>query len=76
MLLARLTGPVFLSYAHEDETMVRGLYSRLQSARFQPWMDAEDLHPGERWQDAKFGDGHVAEKLVTSDVNARTGLAD
>jgi DNA-binding response OmpR family regulator len=52
LLLASLTGPVFLSYAREDVDTVLILYKKLQAARFQPWMDVQDLSAGLRWQDA------------------------
>lgn len=41
---------VFLCYAHEDREAVLTLYKRLQSDGFQPWMDEEDLLPGQEWQ--------------------------
>ena len=41
---------VFLCHAHEDKPAVRELYARLQSDRFQPWLDEEDLIPGQDWQ--------------------------
>ena len=41
---------IFLSYAREDETQVRGVYRRLIDAGFEVWMDKIDLLPGQRWQ--------------------------
>ena len=41
---------IFLSYAREDETQVRGIYRRLIDAGFEVWMDKIDLLPGQRWQ--------------------------
>src|ERR1051326_2993035 len=41
---------VFLCHAHEDKPLVRELYSRLQADRFQPWLDEEELLPGQDWQ--------------------------
>lgn len=41
---------VFLCHAHQDKPAVRELYARLQSDRFQPWLDEEDLIPGQDWQ--------------------------
>lgn len=43
---------VFLSYAREDEDTVLNLYQRLQADGFQPWMDKEDLMPGQKWEEA------------------------
>jgi hypothetical protein len=44
------TVQIFLCYARQDEDAVRELYQRLSAAGFKPWMDQEDIHPGERWQ--------------------------
>lgn len=41
---------VFLCHAHEDKAAVRDLYARLLADRFQPWLDEEDLIPGQDWQ--------------------------
>ncbi len=41
---------IFLSYAREDEKQVKQLYKDLISADFSPWMDTEDLLPGESWR--------------------------
>ena len=41
---------IFLSYAREDETQVRGVYRRLLDAGFDVWMDKINLLPGQRWQ--------------------------
>jgi len=42
-------GRVFLAYAEEDRGEVRKLYSALQRAGFEPWMDQEKLLPGQNW---------------------------
>ena len=42
-------GRVFLAYAEEDRAEVRKLYSALQRAGFEPWMDQEKLLPGQNW---------------------------
>jgi hypothetical protein len=41
---------IFLCYARPDENTVRELSQRLTAAGFNPWMDQEDIHPGEQWQ--------------------------
>ena len=41
---------IFLCYARQDEDAVRELYQRLSAAGFKPWMDQEDIYPGEQWQ--------------------------
>lgn len=41
---------VFLCHAHADKPAVRQLYRRLCDDGFQPWLDEEDLSPGDEWQ--------------------------
>jgi hypothetical protein len=41
---------IFLCYARQDEDAVRELYQRLSAVGFKPWMDQEDIYPGEQWQ--------------------------
>ena len=43
-------GTVFLCHASEDKEAVRGLYHRLRSRGVRPWLDEEDLIPGQDWQ--------------------------
>lgn len=40
---------VFLAYAEEDRVQVKKLYTELQKAGFEPWMDQEKLVPGQNW---------------------------
>ncbi len=40
---------VFLAYADEDRADVKRLYTALQNAGFEPWMDREKLLPGQNW---------------------------
>jgi len=40
---------VFLAYAQEDRQVVKRLYEALQKADFEPWMDSENLLPGQNW---------------------------
>jgi TIR domain len=42
-------GRVFLCHASEDKLAVRALYERLKASGFQPWLDEEDLLPGQDW---------------------------
>jgi hypothetical protein len=47
------TGPqIFLSYAREDEERIREIYRRLSKAKLSPWLDLEDLLPGQEWKKA------------------------
>jgi TIR domain len=43
---------VFLCHAAEDKADVRKLYKRLRLSGFVPWLDEEDLVPGQEWQAA------------------------
>lgn len=40
---------VFLAYAQEDRSEVKRLYQDLHLAGFEPWMDTENLLPGQNW---------------------------
>ncbi|MCP4106797.1 MAG: toll/interleukin-1 receptor domain-containing protein [Desulfobacteraceae bacterium] len=40
---------VFISYAREDIEIAERLYSNLKDAGLEPWMDKEDLLPGQEW---------------------------
>jgi TIR domain len=40
---------VFLAYAEEDGPDVKRLFTALQNAGFEPWMDKEKLLPGQNW---------------------------
>ncbi|NEQ52013.1 MAG: SUMF1/EgtB/PvdO family nonheme iron enzyme [Leptolyngbya sp. SIO3F4] len=41
---------IFLAHANEDKEAVSDLYYRLKEQGFQPWMDKEDLVPGQNWR--------------------------
>ena len=41
---------VFLCHASDDKPVVRELYKRLQSEGFDPWLDEENLLPGQDWK--------------------------
>jgi formylglycine-generating enzyme required for sulfatase activity len=40
---------VFLCHSTGDKVTVRDLYKRLQADGFEPWLDEEDLLPGQEW---------------------------
>lgn len=40
---------VFLAYAQEDRRTVKRLYQELHDSGFEPWMDTENLLPGQNW---------------------------
>lgn len=41
---------VFLCHTAADKPAVRDLYHRLRADGFEPWLDEEDLLPGQKWQ--------------------------
>jgi formylglycine-generating enzyme required for sulfatase activity len=41
---------IFLCHASEDKPRVRELYHRLKEAGYHPWLDKEDLLPGQDWR--------------------------
>lgn len=41
---------VFISYAREDHETAKKLYYDLKAAEIEPWMDTEDLFPGQNWK--------------------------
>lgn len=42
---------VFLSYAREDKSKVKGIYNKLRNEQLNPWLDIADLLPGQPWED-------------------------
>lgn len=51
---------IFLSYAREDESAAKEIYTRLKKEGFSPWMDKEDLLPGQNW------DNEISQALKSS----------
>lgn len=41
---------IFLAHAKEDESAVINLYKRLRQRGYIPWLDKEDLLPGQNWR--------------------------
>jgi hypothetical protein len=41
---------VFISYAHDDYEVAQQLYRDLAAAGHSPWIDKEDLVPGDDWR--------------------------
>jgi tetratricopeptide (TPR) repeat protein len=42
---------VFLCHSSSDRLEVRDLYSRLRADGFEPWLDEQDLLPGQSWKE-------------------------
>jgi formylglycine-generating enzyme required for sulfatase activity len=53
---------IFLCHASEDKPRVRELYHRLKEAGYHPWLDKEDLLPGQDWR-------HEIEKIIRDPYN-------
>lgn len=49
-LIPKRTIKVFLCHAAEDKAAVRDLYRRLKQDGFCPWLDEEELLPGQDWE--------------------------
>lgn len=41
---------VFLCHSSTDKSRVRSLYDRLRADGFRPWLDSENLLPGQEWE--------------------------
>ncbi|MCP4107089.1 MAG: toll/interleukin-1 receptor domain-containing protein [Desulfobacteraceae bacterium] len=41
---------VFISYAREDYEIALKIYSDLKRSDVKPWLDQEDIYPGENWE--------------------------
>jgi len=53
---------IFLCHSSGDKPEVRKLYQRLSSDGFDPWLDEEDLLPGQKWK------VEIPKAVKTSDV--------
>ncbi len=42
---------IFIAHASEDKPLVRELYAKLKEAGYKPWLDEEDLLPGQNWRE-------------------------
>jgi hypothetical protein len=40
---------IFISYAKDDRAFANRLYNKLKDVGFKPWLDIEDILPGEEW---------------------------
>ena len=51
-ILSRRPGPlrIFLCHASDDKPKVRMLYQQLKSAGYAPWLDEQNLEPGQKWR--------------------------
>ena len=61
---------IFLSYSRNDEIKVSHLYKKLSNQGYSPWMDTQDIIPGELWATPPLRPqlAHVAALPPTLDV--------
>jgi hypothetical protein len=67
---------VFLCHATEDKAEVRKLYKRLRLSGFAPWLDEEDLVPGQDWKAAislALSDSAAVLVCLSSNTVSKTG---
>jgi hypothetical protein len=62
---------VFLCHATADKPQVRELYLRMKEDGFSPWLDEEELLPGEEWQ-AKIPAAVKASDVVVVCLSSRS----
>jgi hypothetical protein len=54
-ILKTVEPKIFISYAKEDRAKVKKLYQRLKNEQLTPWIDMEDLLPGDDWERTILG---------------------
>ena len=42
-------GKIFLAHSSIDKELIRKLYSELKNKDLDPWLDEEDILPGQNW---------------------------
>jgi len=65
---------LFLCHASQDKPAVRELYKRLEAEGWiHPWLDEENLYPGQEW-DLKIQDDPIPmDELVQRIIKGRRG---
>lgn len=53
---------IFMSYAHDDLFRVKNIYNNLKNVGFNPWMDFENILPGQSWKTI------IEEQLKQADI--------
>lgn len=69
---------VFLCHASEDRDKIRKLYTQLHDDGFLPWLDTENLLPGENWAqaiNAAISKSDVVLVCLSSQAVQKTGYA-
>lgn len=68
---------VFLSHSLPDKDRVRELYHRLEKDGFRPWLDEEELLPGQNWKqeiEQAIRDADVVLVFVSRQALSRSGF--
>ncbi len=65
---------VFLCHSSKDKPAVRDLYRRLKGNNVDPWLDAENLLPGQKW-DYEIGNAVRSSHVVIVCLSAHTNKA-
>lgn len=68
---------VFICHAHLDKPAARELYQRLKSDGFAPWLDEEDLLPGQNWRKVipkAVADAHVVVVCLSRTATNKQGF--
>jgi hypothetical protein len=71
-------GHVFLCHSSQDKDDVRALYKRLRADGLTPWLDEEDLLPGQDWEleiRKAIKDSAAVLVVLSADAVARKGYA-
>lgn len=55
---------VFLCHSSNDKPAIRNLYKRLQADGFDPWLDEEDILPGQEWEHEIRNAVRAAEAII------------
>lgn len=67
---------VFLSYSREDKPLVKEIYFLLKMDGFEPWLDQENLKPGQDWKleiDKAVAASHAVVVFISSSGVDRSG---
>lgn len=72
---ARRQCQIFLCHSSSDKPAVRVLYHRLRDAGFQPWLDEENILPGQDWEGEISSAVRAADLVIVSLSQGSIGKA-
>jgi len=64
---------IFMAYSHEDRDTVRTIYNALKAAGYRPWIDLQNLLPGQLWH-REIDEAIRQTNIVLLFLSARTDL--